>query len=103
MSLIQELKFGGDIYCLEKYSPPAGSDKYMRLGEQSIKFERGHVWLPKEAPWLDEYVKEITGFPGTKYDDQVDSTSQALAMLGSLAGVYTDFQGFGHLRVYESC
>jgi len=54
----------------------------MRLGAQSIKFEQGKVFLPVRASWLDEYVLEITGFPGGKYDDQVDSTSQALEFLG---------------------
>ena len=34
--------------------------------------------LPHDAPWLEDYVKELTGFPGTKFDDQVDSTAQAL-------------------------
>jgi len=28
------------------------------------------------APWLGEYVVELVGFPGTKHDDQVDSTTQ---------------------------
>jgi phage terminase large subunit-like protein len=28
-------------------------------------------------------VREITGFPGGKYDDQVDSTTQALEFLGT--------------------
>ena len=55
------------------------------LSAQSIKFENGRVLLPRQAPWLDEYVREITGFPGTKYDDQVDSTSQALEFLGGKA------------------
>jgi phage terminase large subunit-like protein len=41
------------------------------------------VYLPNKASWLDEYVREITGFPGSKYDDQVDSTSQALEFLGA--------------------
>ena len=50
----------------------------MRLGAQSIKFEQGNVYLPVCAPWLHEYVLEITGFPGVKFDDQVDSMSQAL-------------------------
>jgi phage terminase large subunit-like protein len=36
------------------------------------------VLLPKEAPWLHEYVAEITGFPGSRHADQVDSTTQAL-------------------------
>jgi hypothetical protein len=29
----------------------------------------------------NEYVGEVTGFPGVKCDDQVDSTTQALAHL----------------------
>lgn len=40
--------------------------------------ENGLVMLPQTAPWLADYVKELTGFPGTKYDDQVDSTTQFL-------------------------
>lgn len=27
---------------------------------------------------MKEYVRELTGFPGTKHDDQVDSTTQLL-------------------------
>jgi hypothetical protein len=30
---------------------------------------------------LTDYIAEITGFPGTKFDDQVDSTTQALAYM----------------------
>ncbi len=66
---------------LEAIEPPHGMDKVMRLNAQSIRFESGSVLLPLEAHWLDEYVREITGFPGTRYDDQVDSTSQALEFL----------------------
>ena len=73
------------VWCLEAYTPDQGSDKLMRLDAQSIKFESGRVYLPSQASWLDEYVREITGFPGSKYDDQVDSTSQALEFLGPLA------------------
>ena len=87
-SMLQELKYG-DIWCLEAYNPKQGSDKLMRLAAQSIKFENGRVYLPKQAPWLDEYVQEITGFPGTKHDDQVDSTSQALDYLTNYAYPHT--------------
>jgi predicted phage terminase large subunit-like protein len=59
-----------------------GSDKYMRPTAESIKFESARVYLPTQAPWLKEYVREITSFPGSKYVDQVDSTSQALKYLG---------------------
>ena len=34
--------------------------------------------LPIEAPWLATYVQELTTFPKAKFDDQVDSTAQAL-------------------------
>lgn len=57
---------------------PAG-DKTMRLHAQTATIENGFVFLPTEAPWLTEYVHELTTFPKGKYDDQVDSTAQALA------------------------
>ena len=41
-------------------------------------FANGAVWLPAEASWLDDYVTELIGFPGSHYADQVDSTTQAL-------------------------
>jgi predicted phage terminase large subunit-like protein len=83
--LIQELKSLG-ICGIEAYKSNPGCDKYFRLGAQSIKFESGLVHLPSDAPWLDDYVRELTGFPGTKYDDQVDSTTQAIEYLGERGG-----------------
>jgi hypothetical protein len=41
--------------------------------------EGGFVFLPSQAPWLSEYLHELTTFPYAKYDDQADSTSQGLA------------------------
>lgn len=38
----------------------------------------GRVRLPEEALWLDEYIRELTGFSGSKFVDQVDSTAQAV-------------------------
>ena len=69
------------IYDVVPYRAPAGMDKTMRLHAQSIHFENGRVLLPKEAPWLKDYVGELLGFPGMRYDDQVDSTTQALDYL----------------------
>ncbi len=80
--LIQELK-GDCRYRITPYSPPAGADKIMRLHTQTPAFENGRVLLPKEAPWLSEYINELTGFPGSRYADQVDSTTQALDYLQS--------------------
>ena len=39
------------------------------------------VHFPKNAPWLDDLEAELLGFPGMPHDDQVDSVSQALALI----------------------
>ena len=78
--LIQELKHEG-LFGVEPFSPPPGADKTMRLYAQTALFENGRVLLPRSAHWLHDYTRELTGFPGSKYDDQVDSTTQALQYL----------------------
>jgi predicted phage terminase large subunit-like protein len=80
--LIQDLKNEG-LCGIKPYEPLPGSDKILRLHAQSAEFENGRVLLPRSAPWLDGYVRELTTFPGSKYDDQVDSTTQALHYLKS--------------------
>lgn len=77
VQLIQELE--RELHStVTAYKPPPGTDKIMRLHAQTDLFENGLVYLPKDAPWLADYINELTGFPGTKNDDQVDSTAQAL-------------------------
>lgn len=77
IQLCQDLAADG-IFQIKPYDPPAGSDKIMRVHAQTPEFEAGNVLLPKSAPWREIYVKELLSFPGGKYDDQVDSTMQAL-------------------------
>jgi predicted phage terminase large subunit-like protein len=104
-ALIQDLRSTG-ILGIEPYVPAPGSDKQMRFAAQSIKFEAGRVFLPRRAAWLDEYVREITGFPGCKYDDQVDSTSQALHYLvekGNPNGFLDLISHYARPRGYEAC
>ena len=45
----------------------------------------GRVFLPERAPWLAEFEAELEEFPSGRHDDQVDSTTQALAWLGRIA------------------
>jgi predicted phage terminase large subunit-like protein len=78
--LIQDLRADG-VFSVKAYEPPPSTDKTMRLHAQTAEIENGRVLLPRSSPWLDEYVRELTGFPGSKYDDQVDSTAQALDFL----------------------
>ena len=54
-------------------------DKRIRMSIQSVKFEGGQIFLPKEAPWLADFESELFSFPGGRHDDQIDSVSQALA------------------------
>jgi len=75
--LIQELRHEG-VYVIKSYEPPAGQDKVMRMHAASSLIENGFVFLPENAEWLAEYVREVKAFPNGKYDDQVDSTAQAL-------------------------
>jgi predicted phage terminase large subunit-like protein len=76
--LIQELIAEG-LHQVRKVSPT--DDKVMRLHAQTGVIENGFVHLPRAAPWLDEYLSELMLFPRARYDDQVDSTSQALCWL----------------------
>jgi predicted phage terminase large subunit-like protein len=69
------------IFGIHEYKVPPNTDKIVRLHAQTTMFENGRVLLPRDAPWLAQYINEITGFPGTKHDDQVDSTTQALAYM----------------------
>jgi predicted phage terminase large subunit-like protein len=56
---------------------PEGS-KQDRMAAQSAKIEAGHVHLPRDAPWLHDFLNEVLGFPNVRHDDQVDSLSQFL-------------------------
>ena len=74
--LIQELREEG-VYTVTCCKPEG--DKIMRLNAQTGAMEGGFVHLPREAHWLADYLHELVTFPRGRYDDQVDSTAQALA------------------------
>lgn len=76
MALLQELAQEG-VRGLKACKPEG--DKKSRLFTSITWIEDGNVLLPRDAPWLAEYRRELEGFPHAKHDDQVDSTSQVLA------------------------
>ena len=78
IQLIQELKNIG-FYHVQAVKPQR--DKAMRLFMQAAFIEGGGMLLPENAPWVEDYILELTSFPTGKYDDQVDSTTQALGWL----------------------
>lgn len=57
-------------------------DKITRLYVHEAKFEQGMVLFPKDTTFVPELEKELLAFPHGKYDDQVDSLSQALSYEG---------------------
>lgn len=75
--LVQELGHEG-VHAVQGYKPQTGMNKIMRLHSVSSTLENGFVHIPDKAEWLAEYLHELTSFPKGKYDDQADSTSQAL-------------------------
>lgn len=80
--LVQELRWEGFAHIAPFRLQ---GDKIMRMRAQTPKIEAGKVWIPREAPWVIDYVRELTTFPRGKFNDQVDSTSQALWYIGRLA------------------
>jgi predicted phage terminase large subunit-like protein len=74
ISLVQDLKRDG-IHAIGV--DPEG-DKVMRMNAQTARIEAGAVSLPRWAPWLEEFKREIMAFPNGRHDDQVDALSQAL-------------------------
>jgi predicted phage terminase large subunit-like protein len=58
---------------------PDGS-KEARAHAVTAYWEAGNVWLPHkdEAPWIEQFVDEVTTFPAAAHDDQVDAMTQAL-------------------------
>jgi predicted phage terminase large subunit-like protein len=73
--LIQDLIADG-CHGVTRYQPTG--DKTMRLHAQTAVIENGFVHIPEAAPWLAEYLHELTVFPNGKHDDQADSTAQFL-------------------------
>jgi predicted phage terminase large subunit-like protein len=58
---------------------PVASDKITRLYLQQSKFEAGKVLFVRDIPCLIEAKNELLTFPDSKFDDIVDSITQALA------------------------
>ena len=76
--LIQEFVAEG-LGAVTRYAP--SGDKVMRFHAQTGMIENRLVHLPVKAPWLAEYQHKLTTFPHSRYDDEFDSTAQALDWL----------------------
>ncbi len=77
-SLIQEIQRNTRIPILPV---KVDRDKVARAYATTPLIEAGKVFLPESAPWLFDYIEELSAFPNAEYDDQVDSTTQALSFM----------------------
>ena len=68
-ALLQDLKNDG-FYLVEAVKPKG--DKVMRLSSVTAAIEAGLVFVPTQAPWLEDYLHEMMMFPACRYDDQVE-------------------------------
>lgn len=73
-----------EMFCIP-VNPKGG--KVARVNAISPAIESGHVFVPKNAPWVGEYLDQWTAFPAGTHDDIVDSSSQALSHLLFASGV----------------
>lgn len=76
-ALINELRENG-IYVV---GVKPFKDKVERYREIEDLQELGYVFLPEDAPFIEEFEEEAMQFPYAKNDDQVDTYTQALKEL----------------------
>lgn len=82
-----------DIPALVPIEPHGG--KLARAHAASPMIQAGNVYLPTAAaqPWVKEYEHELTRFPKSAHDDDVDATTQALNLLRPASGVASHSAG----------
>lgn len=59
------------VYTYREALPTSG-DKMARAQSFRARAAQGKVYLPKNAPWVQDYLAELLMFPNGKHDDRVD-------------------------------
>ena len=77
--LIQTLKKGGNGQPAIPVKPiQRDKDKITRAMDALPSVEAGLIYLPKEAPFLSDFLEEVSAFPSGAHDDQVDPLMDAI-------------------------
>lgn len=98
MGVIRYLRNVVGSPCVRGFDPQKWGGKEMRANVITGYFRAGHVHVPVEdhnRRWVAETTREWLQFPHGKYDDAVDSMTQALIYLyrgGQGANVMRDFK-----------
>ena len=61
-------------------------DKLTRFEAQTARLATGRYKVPDDAPWLDDFRRELLAFPKGRNDDQVDSMVQFIEWSASPRG-----------------
>lgn len=83
VTYIESRMFGTTlVYAMGRAGVPiaeleADADKLTRAIPYAGLVRQHRVWLPRDAPWLDEWLDEHADFPNTAHDDQVDTGAYA--------------------------
>lgn len=72
-----------ELFCIP-VNPRGG--KIARVNAVAPAIEAGHVFLPRQSPWVEAFLDQWTAFPAAAHDDMVDSASQALSYLQTAPG-----------------
>ena len=75
--LIQQLKQEG----MPVEGIQRNTDKLTRAADAAPLVETRRVWLPKDAPWLNDFITEFLSFPNGAHDDQVDAFMDAVTTM----------------------
>lgn len=62
----------------------ADTNKVIRALPVQYEIINEMVWFPREAEWLSEFERELTKFPNTSHDDQVDALAYGVIVYKSL-------------------
>jgi predicted phage terminase large subunit-like protein len=76
LNLIQDLRADTNMDVVRPIGVKPDGSKPNRMAIQSAKIESGQVDLPRNAPWLGDFLHEVLAFPNVRHDDQVDGVSQ---------------------------
>lgn len=63
------------------------SDKPTRARSFQARAAMGKVYLPRNAPWLADFLKELLSFPAGANDDQVDFVSLLGRLIDRMVGI----------------
>lgn len=79
-SAIQSLR-RSTLIPVQEYEP-GQQNKVSRAQDATRFFRAGRIRIPLSAPWVADWVAEHLRFPAGDNDDQVDTTSMAMAIFG---------------------